>query len=194
MLDTHCRKFVQPLIKAGAYIAMKAGFSANGITILAMIFGLLSALLAYLQLELLAIGVLWFSGYLDAVDGTIARETNSSSPFGTVMDITFDRMVEGAVIIAVALRYPQFSFISLLLAVSIIICMTIFLTTGPLAENKGEKSFYYQSGLAERTEGFIMLSCMIILKDKAYLAINIFTGIVLFTSFQRFREARKILS
>lgn len=193
MLDTHCRKYIQPLIGVGADIAMKLGLTANGVTIIAMLLGLLSGVLVALGFNIAAVLVLWFSGYLDAVDGTIARKTKSSSPFGTVMDITFDRMVEGAVILGVAYKYTEFSFISLVLAVSIIISMTIFLTTGPLAENKGEKTFYYQAGLAERTEGFLMLSLIILLKENAGLVINIFTGMVLFTAFQRFREARKIL-
>lgn len=193
MLDTHCRKYIQPLIGVGADIAMKLGLTANGVTIIAMLLGLLSGVLVALGFNIAAVLVLWFSGYLDAVDGTIARKTKSSSSFGTVMDITFDRMVEGAVILGVAYKYTEFSFISLVLAVSIIISMTIFLTTGPLAENKGEKTFYYQAGLAERTEGFLMLSLMMLLKENAGVVINIFTGMVLFTAFQRFREAKKIL-
>ncbi|MCQ9628165.1 CDP-alcohol phosphatidyltransferase family protein [Cetobacterium somerae] len=193
MLDTHCRKYIQPLVGVGADIAMKLGLTANGVTIIAMLLGLLSGVLVALGFNIAAVLVLWFSGYLDAVDGTIARKTKSSSPFGTVMDITFDRMVEGAVILGVAYKYTEFSFVSLVLAVSIIISMTIFLTTGPLAENKGEKTFYYQAGLAERTEGFLMLSLMMLLKENAGVVINIFTGMVLFTAFQRFREAKKIL-
>lgn len=193
MLDTHCRRYIQPLIGVGAEIAMKFGLSANAVTIIAMLLGVFSGGLVVFGFNVLAVLVLWFSGYLDAVDGTIARKTKSSSAFGTVMDITFDRMVEGAVILGVAYKYSEFSFLSLVLAISIIISMTIFLTTGPLAENKGEKTFYYQAGLAERTEGFLMLSLIILLKDNAGLVINIFTGMVLFTAFQRFREARKIL-
>lgn len=193
MLDTHCRRYIQPLIGVGAQIAMKFGLSANAVTIIAMLLGVFSGGLVVFGFNVLAVLVLWFSGYLDAVDGTIARKTKSSSAFGTVMDITFDRMVEGAVILGVAYKYSEFSFLSLVLAISIIISMTIFLTTGPLAENKGEKTFYYQAGLAERTEGFLMLSLIILLKDNAGLVINIFTGMVLFTAFQRFREARKIL-
>ena len=193
MLDTHCRKYIQPLIEVGAEIAMKFGLSANAVTIIAMLLGIFSGVLVAFGFNILAVLVLWFSGYLDAVDGTIARKTKSSSPFGTVMDITFDRMVEGAVILGIAYKYTEFSFISLILAVSIIISMTIFLTTGPLAENKGEKTFYYQAGLAERTEGFLMLSLMILLKENAGVVINIFTAMVLFTAFQRFIEAKKIL-
>lgn len=193
MLDTHCRKYIQPLIGVGADLAMKLGLSANGVTIIAMLLGVFSGVLVALGFNILAVLILWLSGYLDAVDGTIARKTKSSSPFGTVMDITFDRMVEGAVILGVAYKYSEFSFISLGLAVSIIISMTIFLTTGPLAENKGEKTFYYQAGLAERTEGFLMLSLMMLLKENAGIVINIFTAMVLFTAFQRFMEAKKIL-
>lgn len=193
MLDTHCRKYIQPLIGVGADLAMKLGLSANGVTIIAMLLGVFSGVLVALGFNILAVLILWLSGYLDAVDGTIARKTKSSSPFGTVMDITFDRMVEGAVILGVAYKYSEFSFISLVLAVSIIISMTIFLATGPLAENKGEKTFYYQAGLAERTEGFLMLSLMMLLKENAGIVINIFTAMVLFTAFQRFMEAKKIL-
>ncbi|MGL5087859.1 MAG: CDP-alcohol phosphatidyltransferase family protein [Cetobacterium sp.] len=193
MLDTHCRKYIQPIIKLGANLAMRVGLTANVVTVIAMLIGTLSGVLTALDFNILGVIALWFSGYLDAVDGTIARETKTSSLFGTVMDITFDRLVEGSVIIGVAYRYAEFSFISLLLAISIIISMTVFLTTGPLAANKGEKTFYYQAGLAERTEGFIMLSLMILLREKADVAINIFTMIVLFTAFQRFSEARKIL-
>ncbi|MCQ8211051.1 CDP-alcohol phosphatidyltransferase family protein [Cetobacterium somerae] len=194
MLDTHCRKYIQPLIGLGADIAIKLGLDANRVTIIAMLVGVLSGILTALDLNIAGILMLWISGYLDAVDGTIARKTKSSSPFGTVMDITFDRIVEGSVIIGVAYKYSQFSFISLVLAVSIIISMTIFLTTGPLAENKGEKTFYYQAGLAERTEGFVMLSLMILLRERAEVVINIFSGVVLFTAGQRFIEAKKILS
>ncbi|MGL5960391.1 MAG: CDP-alcohol phosphatidyltransferase family protein [Cetobacterium sp.] len=193
MLDTHCRKYIQPFIAGGAIIAMKMGLTANGVTILAMIIGVVSGVFVGAQNRVVAILLLWISGYLDAVDGTIARKTKTSSSFGTVMDITFDRMVEGAIIIGVAYNYKELSFISLILAVSIIISMTIFLTTGPLAENKCQKSFYYQAGLAERTEGFLMLTLMILFKEKAGIIINIFTGMVLFTAIQRFLEAKKIL-
>nr|WP_307774558.1 CDP-alcohol phosphatidyltransferase family protein [uncultured Cetobacterium sp.] len=193
MLDTHCRRYIQPFIGTGAKVAVGLGMNANNVTVMAMILGVLSGVSVYFGHNFIAILVLWVSGYLDAVDGTIAREQRTSTPFGTVMDITFDRIVEGAIIIAVALRYPQFGIISLILAVSIIISMTIFLTTGPLAENRGEKTFNYQAGLAERSEGFIMLSLMILLGANAGPVINIFTGIVLFTAGQRFLEAKKIL-
>lgn len=193
MLDTHGRKYVQPIIRVGANVFLRLGFTANGVTILAMILGISSGVFTYFGYSYVAILILWLSGYLDAVDGTMARETASSSPFGTVMDITFDRMVEASIIIGVASRYRELSYSAMLLAISIIITMTIFLTTGSLSDKKSEKSFYYQAGLAERTEGFIMFSLIIILKERAELMIYIFTLMIVITIVQRFLEARKIL-
>lgn len=193
MLDTHCRRYVQPIIGIGANFFLKLGFTANGITILAMLIGVSSGIFTYLGYNYIGVLVLWLSGYLDAVDGTIARETNSSSAFGTIMDITFDRMVEASVIIGVASRYRELSYSAMLLSISIIITMTIFLTTGSLTDKKSEKSFYYQAGLAERTEGFIMFSLIILLKDKAEIMIYALTIMIIITILQRFLEARKIV-
>lgn len=193
MLDTHCRRYVQPIIGIGANFFLKLGFTANGVTILAMLIGVSSGVFTYLDYNYIGVLVLWLSGYLDAVDGTIARETNSSSAFGTIMDITFDRMVEASVIIGVASRYRELSYSAMLLSISIIITMTIFLTTGSLTDKKSEKSFYYQAGLAERTEGFIMFSLIILLKDKAEIMIYALTIMIIITILQRFLEARKIV-
>lgn len=193
MLDTHCRRYVQPIIGIGANFFLKLGFTANGVTILAMLIGVSSGIFTYLDYNYIGVLVLWLSGYLDAVDGTIARETNSSSAFGTIMDITFDRMVEASVIIGVASRYRELSYSAMLLSISIIITMTIFLITGSLTDKKSEKSFYYQAGLAERTEGFIMFSLIILLKDKAEIMIYALTIMIIITILQRFLEARKIV-
>lgn len=193
MLDTHCRRYVQPIIGIGANFFLKLGFTANGVTILAMLIGVSSGIFTYLDYNYIGVLVLWLSGYLDAVDGTIARETNSSSAFGTIVDITFDRMVEASVIIGVASRYRELSYSAMLLSISIIITMTIFLTTGSLTDKKSEKSFYYQAGLAERTEGFIMFSLIILLKDKAEIMIYALTIMIIITILQRFLEARKIV-
>lgn len=192
MLDSKCRKYVQPIIKSGANLFIKLGFNANQVTVIAFILGMLSGVFVYFGKEVLSLCFLWVSGYLDAVDGTIARE-KGSTPFGTVMDITFDRIVEIGIIIGLALRYPEHVFSFLFLSTSIIVSMTIFLTTGTMASKVSEKSFYYQAGIAERTEGFIMFSLMILFSGSLNLIIWIFIGMIIYTAGQRFIEAKKIL-
>lgn len=192
MLDTHARKYVQPLISSVAGFFMRHKFTANQVTVIAFFMGISTGFFIYFKMTALAVVLMWTSGFLDAVDGTIARE-KGSTPFGTVMDITFDRLVEISVILGLALRFPQVRMMMLLLACSIIFSMTVFLTTGMMAEKKGKKSFYYQAGVAERTEGFLFFTGMMIFTGHVRLIGGVFIVAVIFTAVERLIEAKRIL-
>ncbi|WP_034551978.1 CDP-alcohol phosphatidyltransferase family protein [Carnobacterium funditum] len=193
MLDTHARKYVQPAIEKIARIFLKVGWSANQVTWCAFFIGVSSGVFVYMQQPLIAVLVLWISGFLDAVDGTMAR-LSKPSLWGTVLDITFDRIVEISVILGLAFAFPASQGALLLLSVSIILSMTIFLTVGAVSEKKGIKTFYYQAGLAERTEGFILFSLMVLLNTYLIGFTLLFFVIELVTAIQRLMEARRILS
>ena len=192
MLDTHARKHVQPIIKKVADFFMRYNFTANQVTVMAFFMGISTGVFIYFKMPLIAITVLWLSGLLDAVDGTIARK-NGSTPFGTVMDITFDRLVEISVILGLAFRFSNTRMMMLILTCSIIFSMTVFLTTGMMAEKKGSKSFYYQAGVAERTEGFIFFTMMMLFTEYINPIGVVFLSAVIFTASQRLLEAKKIL-
>ncbi|PKM68501.1 MAG: CDP-alcohol phosphatidyltransferase family protein [Firmicutes bacterium HGW-Firmicutes-2] len=194
MLDTKARRIIQPFIGKCAQIFIKAGLSANQVTILALVIGLIPAIMMVMSLSsILAVMILWLSGLLDAMDGTIARKTNTMSPFGSVMDVTFDRLVEISLLISIGYRYSNEPIVFVILASSIILSMTIFLTVGAASEKATEKSFYYQPGLAERTEGFILFSFMMIFTNHVDVLAMIFSGLILITACQRFVEAYKHL-
>jgi CDP-diacylglycerol--glycerol-3-phosphate 3-phosphatidyltransferase len=193
MLDTHARKYVNPFIECGANFFIKLKISANNVTILALILGILSSVLLYFDKNIFAVIILWISGYLDAVDGSVARKTNSSSSFGTVLDITFDRIVEIGIILVIGMKFVDIRFNLIILLASILISMVIFLTVGAVSEKSGVKSFYYQAGVAERSEGFIMFSLMMLSKNNLNVIINLFSFIILITAIQRISEAKKIL-
>lgn len=193
MLDTHARKYVNPLIEKGADLFIKLKLSADSVTILALLLGIFSSILLYFNQNIIAVLILWLSGYLDAVDGAIARKTNSSSSFGTVLDITSDRIVEIGIIIVIGIKFIDVRFNLIFLLSCILLSMVIFLTVGAVSEKSGIKSFYYQAGVAERSEGFIMFSIMMLSNTYLSIVINIFALIILITALQRFIEARKIL-
>ncbi|MEG0370859.1 MAG: CDP-alcohol phosphatidyltransferase family protein [Clostridium sp.] len=193
MLDTHGRKYFNPIIDWAAEVFLKIGFKANTITTLALILGVVTLPLILVGEYISAVIILWISGFLDAVDGSMARKTKTSSSIGTLMDITFDRIVELIIIVALAIKFEESRMIMLILISCILISMTIFLTVGALVENKGIKSFHYQAGIAERTEGFIMFSLMIILNSHLILITGIFIIIILITIIQRIIEAKDIL-
>ena len=193
MLDTNARKFVQPLLERIANLLIKIGVSANVATFMAFVVGILSAGMVCLRLFWPAVAVLWLSGLLDAVDGTIARKTGTSSPLGTFLDIVFDRIVEILQLMALIYIEPELALYVAVTLGCIIVSMTIFLTVGAAAKNNTEKTFYYQVGLAERSEGFIMLSLAVLLEQHRIIVLLVFAGIILFTAVQRFIEAVKIL-
>ncbi|MBC8631949.1 CDP-alcohol phosphatidyltransferase family protein [Paeniclostridium hominis] len=193
MLDTHGRKYVDPIINSGASFLLKLKLTANNVTIIALLIGILTSVFIYFDMNIIAVLTLWISGYLDAVDGAIARKTNTTSLFGTLMDITFDRIVETCMILVLALKYVDARMSFIILLICIIISMTIFLTVGALVEKKGIKSFYYQAGIAERSEGFIMFSLIILLPKYILFFTNIFSFIIFITIIQRIVEAKKLL-
>jgi archaetidylinositol phosphate synthase len=193
MLDTHARKWVQPVINYTAKRLLNWGVTPNQVTWTAFIIGLITGAFIFFELPIAAAILLWISGYLDAVDGSMARIQQQSSAWGTLMDITFDRIVELSVIIGLAALYPESRFLLLLLTASIVFSMTVFLTVGALTEKKGMKSFYYQAGLAERTEGFILFTLMILLSQWLLWITAIFLAVEIFTGLQRMMEARRIL-
>ncbi|EPZ56495.1 putative membrane protein [[Clostridium] sordellii ATCC 9714] len=96
-------------------------------------------------------------------------------------------------IFTLALKYPLARMNFIVLLMCIIISMTIFLTVGALANKKGMKSFYYQAGVAERSEGFLFFSLIILLPKFIILLTNLFSLIIFITIIQRIIEAKNIL-
>ena len=193
MLDTHARKYVNPIIELGAKFLLKLNLTPNNVTILALLIGVSTSIFLYFDMQISAVILLWVSGYLDAVDGAMARKSNSSSSFGTLLDIVSDRIVEVSIVLVLGLKFIDVRYNLIILTVCILMSMTIFLTVGALSEKKGVKSFYYQAGVAERSEGFIFLSLMILIPSYLGIITNIFSVLIIITAVQRFLEAKRLL-
>ena len=193
MLDTHARKYVNPIIELGAKFLLKLNLTPNNVTILALLIGVSTSIFLYFDMQISAVILLWVSGYLDAVDGAMARKSNSSSSFGTLLDIVSDRIVEVRIVLVLGFKFIDVRYNLIILTVCILMSMTIFLTVGALSEKKGVKSFYYQAGVAERSEGFIFFSLMILIPSYLGIITNIFSVLIIITAVQRFLEAKRLL-
>lgn len=191
MLDTHSLKFVQPILIAIARLCRRLRISANTLTLGGLVLGLVAALLVAHGFTA-GIAVLWLSGLFDAADGTLARLTRPS-PLGAIMDITFDRIVEVCLIIALAWRFPEARLTLLVLTAVIVVAMSLFLSIGAALANKSPKSFHYAPGLVERTEGFIFLSLMALDTQRLLMWTWIFAGAIVITMVQRFLYVRAVL-
>lgn len=192
MLDTYGSRFVQPVIERGANRLLKWNFTPNEVTILGGIIGVSTGIFIYNDMHWTAVILLWLSGLFDVLDGTMARKSKTTG-FGTVLDLVLDRFVELSVVIALALRYPEYMPIFLILIGSFVIAMTLFLAVGASSSRRSEKTFYYQPGIIERTECFILFTLMILFPNWVGGIALIFLLLEVMTIAQRFIEARRIL-
>lgn len=210
MIDARGRKYFDPLFSklADQLIAWK--FKPMQVTSLALLLGFLAGLLLYFEYFFPAFLLLWCSGLFDVLDGQIARKLGCASLWGAVLDIVSDRIVELAIIWAFALRREDSLLALLFLTSSILMSMTVFLTTGMATEKlkqsgntpanqvsrhrRGvQKSFYYQAGLMERTEGFIAFSLMMLFPSQLTLFTWIYAALIGFTIGQRQLDAWQLL-
>lgn len=127
------------------------------------------------------------SGFLDAVDGTLARMTKPSK-WGNILDITFDRVVEGAVIIAVLLFNPDAYLPIALNLAAVLVNITAFLVTGNVIQNSGTKGFHYNPGLLERSEAFVFFSLMMLYPNAVWELSWLFLILLLLTTAKHLRD------
>lgn len=193
MLDTRARTLVQPVLEIIARACVRLGISANALTLAGMLSGVAAAGLVASGWSGWGVATLWISGTLDAADGTLARMTRSS-PLGAIMDITSDRVVEVAMILALAWRFPAARLELLALTGVIVIAMSLFLSIAAAVVNHSAKSFHYAPGLGERTEAFVCLTLMALNATHVRLWTWVFIGVIVVTMVQRFAHVRTLLS
>lgn len=193
MLDTRARPYLQPWFEQAARALLYLGLTPTHATLIALVVGAGAAVAVALGHHLLGVGLLWLSGLFDVLDGSMARVSKTSTAIGTLMDIVFDRMVEILILLAVMYSAPALAAPTALVFSSIILSMTVFLTVGALAEKMGNKSFYYQPGLMERTEALVALSLVVLLQPWRVWVLLMFAAAILFTALQRFVEAMHLL-
>ena len=103
---TRLKQKVQGILVAEARMAHNVGLTPNGISIIGVIFALLSAAVFatwhYNKFFLLLAPVLLlFSGFCDALDGVVARTYEQATVFGGFLDSVLDRYADAAVYVGI---------------------------------------------------------------------------------------------
>lgn len=188
MIDSKLRGNVQPIFNYLAKKMVKIGLTPNAITIIAFVIGIGSAIAIGFGYPILAFILLWISGLLDVLDGSVARLTKSSSSKGAYMDLILDRMVEAGIILGLYHAHPEHAWMYLIFFVAVLFNFTTFIVAGALFNNEGEKSMHYDVGIAERTETFIVFSLLMIFSNYIFPILLIFNSIIFVTGIIRFMK------
>ena len=189
MLESSLRHYYQPLLVNPVIHRIKNKCTPMQLTFLAMLLGLLFIPSLVMGHTKTALCLLWLSGYLDTLDGSLARMQNCSSDRGSVFDIMADRIVESAVLLALFLQAPhEHALTVVLMLISILLCITSFLVVAIFSVNQGSKGFHYSPGLIERAESFIFFTLMILIPSYFNLIGFGFILLVLLTTARRLIE------
>lgn len=191
MIDTKLRGGFQPFFNKMAGVLIKLKIQPDTITIAAFIIGLMAGGFIALDMRLLGLLLLWCSGLLDVLDGSVARLSGKSTKWGAYMDLIFDRMVEAAIILGFYFLMPEHALVYILFFVAVLFNFTTFMVAGALFSNTGEKSMHYDVGIAERTETFIVFSLMILFPKQIHIILGIFNGIIFLTGSIRFHRIQQ---
>src|SRR5436190_2223416 len=141
-----------------------AGVAADVLTHAALACGVGAGALFWLDRGCLALAV---SGLLDAVDGRVARLGPGPTPWGGVLDLTFDRVVEAAVLLGIAVPRPHLHLPALVLAATWYVNLCVFLAVGAASERHPAKVIHYPPGLLERSEGLVLSLIVVALRAHA---------------------------
>jgi phosphatidylglycerophosphate synthase len=170
MFDATLRPLIDPPLNAAGRALARRGVSADAVTLIGLVFGLVMAGMIVGGAGAMALIPLALSRLADGLDGAVAR-ASAKTDFGGYLDITCDFVFYGAVPLAFVLRDPAANGAAgAFLLATFYINGASFLGFAILAEKRGletraqgEKSLYYSAGLLEGAEtiAFFALLCLI---------------------------------
>ncbi len=186
MIEHHLRQPYQRILVDPLANFLKHSVSPNQITVLSGFLGVLVLPAMMLHQEYIAIVLLLLSGFLDTLDGTLARLKQNSSNWGSVLDIMTDRVVEFVVVFSLYAVAPQQRGVGALLMLgSMLLCITSFLVVGIFTMNDSQKSFHYSPGLMERAEAFLFFIAMMLWPNTFVFFALLFAFLVTVTAIIR---------
>ncbi len=174
-------------------IAKKINVNPNILTIIGLLMGILSAYFFAIGNLLVGGLLILVSGCFDVIDGAVARNQNSHTPFGSILDSTTDRLTDAFIIMGIVLG----GFISPFIGILAIIASFSVSYIRAKTEAEGVKG---DVGIAERAERLfiIMIGAFIsyALGNNSILNYAIILIVILgfFTVLQRIYYAYKQLN
>ncbi|MBA3879306.1 MULTISPECIES: CDP-alcohol phosphatidyltransferase family protein [Sphingomonas] len=199
MFDARLRPLIDPPLNAMGRWLARAGVSANQVTLAGLTVGLGGAVAVAGRHFWLGLALIVLSRLLDGLDGAVAR-ARGKSDFGGYLDIVCDFAFYVAVPVGFGFADPA----NLPSALVLVACFTVtgisFLAFAVLAAQHGlettahgEKSFFYNTGLAEGGETIAFFLAMCLWPGGFQLLAAAFAVLCVLTVVQRSLAARHVL-
>lgn len=167
MLDRSASALIKPAAQRLARIAVRAGLTANQLTLLGFLIGLVAAYLIATGDYLTGAIAIFASRLCDTLDGAVARLTEPTDA-GAFLDIALDFVFYASIPLAFAISDPARNALpAAVLLAAFIGTGSSFLAFAVMATKRGmsslaypDKSFYFLGGLTEATETLVCFAAM----------------------------------
>ncbi|MDO9197759.1 CDP-alcohol phosphatidyltransferase family protein [Rhodoferax sp.] len=167
MLDRTATALIKPLVTRLARALLRAGLSANQVTIAGFLIGFLAALLIANGAYMTGAAAIFASRLCDALDGALARLTRATDR-GGFLDIALDFLFYASIPLAFAFNDPARNALpAAVLLAAFIGTSSSFLAFAVIAAKRGmvsvaypDKSFFFLGGLTEATETLAFFAAM----------------------------------
>jgi phosphatidylglycerophosphate synthase len=167
MLDHRATALIRPAVDALAGGLARAGISANQLTVTGFVIGLIASLLIANNHYLTGTSVIFASRLCDALDGAVARRTQTTDR-GGFLDIALDFLFYASVPLAYAFADPaRNALAAAVLLAAFVGTGSSFLAFAVIAAKRNlastaypDKSFYFLGGLTEATETLAFFAAM----------------------------------
>lgn len=192
MLDRAATRLISPAIQRAARLLVRAGLSANQMTLTGFGLGLVAAVLIGSGHTLAGIGAILLSRLCDGLDGAMARETRPTD-VGGFLDIALDFIFYAAIPLGFAVADPSRNALAAAtLLAAFVGTMASFLAFAVLAAKRNlnnlaypDKSFYFLGGLTEATETLGCFIAMCLWPQHFALFAYAFASLCLITTLTR---------
>lgn len=201
MLDGKAREWIDPaLMRTGRRLAA-LGVSANVVTLAALFVGLLAAAAIASGWFLTGLVLIVVSRIGDGLDGAVAKATRPTD-LGGYLDIVLDYVFYGAIPLGFVLADPSANALAgAVLLFSFYTNGASFLGYAILAERRGmrtdqrgAKSLYFSTGLAEATETYAAFAAACLFPAYFPLVAYVFAAVCLYTALSRIVLAARMFT
>ena len=199
MLDGYVRKQIDPVLERIGIGLARAGVSANTVTICGFVLGVGAGVAIGFGYFWTGLALLLLSRLADGLDGCVARASQTTD-FGGYLDIVLDFAFYGLIPAAFVIYDPAANAVAgSLLLLSFYVNGASFLAYATMAEKRdmktsqrGTKSLYFTTGLAEGTETILIFVAFCLFPDSFWMIAYGFAIVCFYTALSRIIQAASV--
>ncbi len=199
MFDEPFRARVSPLLRPVVPVLARRGVTPTHVTVAAFLLGIAGAFCIANSWTIVGLAAWLTSRVGDALDGTLARETDQSTAFGGYLDITLDMAAYAAMAVAFAVLHPGLGVAWPAILTGYVLVITTTLALSDAAGTLGRhvsatnRTFQFTPGFAEAGETNFMYTMWVLFPSHIEWLVWLWVAVLFATAGQRTVRAWRLL-